>query len=241
MVRCGSAKPCVRNRPPQSLRCPRTTDPDKPTYNEICFPQEGRTDIITVAVTTHSKNGLIMNAFWLKMAGLALLAVGVIVLVTVLTGPKTETKPEPTEKTIYDQWQQDEERLSAAPQYRQPTAPQQRPQTSTSSHIVQPGNLRQSPQPGPPTEPPKPQFKKLSPEDEIQAQRLWEWVKNQRKMGRLPVLGYKQMVDTCREIIRKWPQSQYAFYAKRALADLPPRYRKMYNVTDEEIDLGNLK
>jgi hypothetical protein len=78
-------------------------------------------------------------------------------------------------------------------------------------------------------------------EDEIQAQRLWAWVMNQRKMGRLPVMGYGQMVKTCRDIIQRWPESEYAFYAKRALADLPEHYRKMYRITDEEIDLGNLK
>jgi len=90
-------------------------------------------------------------------------------------------------------------------------------------------------------EPPKPQFKQLSPEEEIEAQKLWVWVENQRKMGRLPVMGYGQMVKTCRDIIQRWPESKYAFFAKRALGDLPERYRKMYNITDEEIDLGNLK
>jgi hypothetical protein len=60
-------------------------------------------------------------------------------------------------------------------------------------------------------------------------------------MGRLPVMGYGQMVKSCRDIIQRWPDSKYAFFAKRALADLPERYRKQYNITDEEIDLGNLK
>jgi hypothetical protein len=92
-----------------------------------------------------------------------------------------------------------------------------------------------------PAEPPKPQFKELEMEDEIEAQKLWIWVENQRKMGRLPVMGYGQMVKGCRDIIKRWPESKYAFFAKRALADLPERYRKMYNITDEEIDLGNLK
>jgi hypothetical protein len=65
----------------------------------------------------------------------------------------------------------------------------------------------------------------------------------ERKMGRLPGirLGYKNMVDHCREIIRRWPDSKYAFNAKRLLADIPERYRKMYNITKEEIDLGSLK
>jgi outer membrane protein assembly factor BamD (BamD/ComL family) len=60
-------------------------------------------------------------------------------------------------------------------------------------------------------------------------------------MGRLPAITYKQMVDNCREIIRRWPGSEYAFYAKRALADLSDRYKKMYNITDEETDLGDFK
>jgi len=81
-------------------------------------------------------------------------------------------------------------------------------------------------------------FKKLSMEDEIQARQLWEWVVSQRKMARLPVVGYGQMVKTCRNIIRRWPESEYAFKAKRALADLPERYRKTYNITKEETDLS---
>lgn len=83
-------------------------------------------------------------------------------------------------------------------------------------------------------------FKKLSIEDEIQAQRLWEVVITQRKMARLPAMvGYKQMVHSCREIIRRWPESEYAFKAKRALADLPERFHKMYNITKKETDLSN--
>ncbi len=60
-------------------------------------------------------------------------------------------------------------------------------------------------------------------------------------MGRLPIMGYGQMVKTCRDIIQRWPESEYAFYAKRTLAELTQKYRKMYNITEKEIDLGNLK
>ncbi|GAH73201.1 unnamed protein product [marine sediment metagenome] len=64
---------------------------------------------------------------------------------------------------------------------------------------------------------------------------------SQRKMGRLPVLGYKKMVDACREIIERWPNSEYAFKAKRMLADIPARYRRQYGITEEEIDIGDWK
>ena len=163
-----------------------------------------------------------MNTFWLKIAGLAVLVVGVIILITVFTSG-TDSEPKEPQKTVYDQWEEDDKRLRAEPQYQEP------PPTTPSVQQTTP------------VAPPKPEFKKLSEIEDIQAQQLWEWVKSQRKMGRLPVMGYGQMVKTCRDIIRRWPESEYAFYAKRALADLPERYRKMYNITEEEIDLGNLK
>ncbi len=170
-----------------------------------------------------------MNTFWLKIAGVAVLVVGVIFLFSVLS-PGTDSEPKEPPKTVYDQWEEDEKKLSAEPQYKEP------PATSPS---VQPGT--KAVQQTTPVAPQKPEFKKLSEIEDFQAQQLWEWVKSQRKMGRLPIMGYGQMVKTCRDIIRRWPESEYAFYAKRALAGLPERYRKMYNITEEEIDLGNLK
>ena len=163
-----------------------------------------------------------MNTFWLKIAGIAILVVVIIVAISSFTG---EDKPKPPRKTIYDQWEEDEEKLTAEPQFKEPPEPQ-------------PTALNRTVEP---EEPPRPQFEKLSMEEDVEAQRLWQWILNQRKMGRLPIMGYKQMVDTCREIIRRWPGSEYEFYAKRALADLPERYKERYNITEEETDLGNLK
>ena len=55
-------------------------------------------------------------------------------------------------------------------------------------------------------------------------------------MGRLPAgMGYKQMVDNCREIIRRFPESEYDYKARRALADIPECFRNIYNVTPQEI------
>ena len=170
-----------------------------------------------------------MNTFWLKIMGLAILAVGIIILISVFTSG-TDSEPKEPQKTVYDQWEEDEKKLSAEPEYIAP------PDTNAPA---QQGT--QTAQQTAPVAPQKPVFKPLSEIEEIQAKQLWEWVKNQRKMGRLPVMGYGQMVKTCRDIIRRWPESEYAFYAKRALADLPEQYRKMYNITKEETDLGNLK
>ncbi len=165
-----------------------------------------------------------MDTFWLKIVGFAVLGIGAIVMIGLLASGTKEP-----EKTIYDQWEQDDKDLLAEPQFKEPPAP--------TSPVQQSRQVA----PAQPTEPPKPQFKELEMEDEIEAQKLWIWVENQRKMGRLPVMGYGQMVKGCRDIIQRWPESKYAFFAKRALADLPERYRKQYNITDEEIDLGNLK
>jgi len=175
-----------------------------------------------------------MNTFWLKIAGIAVVVVVVIILVGVFLPSKSEPAPalEPKPQTIYEQWERDDQRLQAKPRFKEQPAPQQTTPTSNQTPPMQP------PQP---VEQPQPKFKKLSFEEEVEAQKLWAWVLNQRKMGRLPVMGYGQMVKTCREIIRRWPDSEYAFKAKRALADLPERYHKMYNITPEEIDLGNLK
>lgn len=165
-----------------------------------------------------------MNTFWLKIAGVAVLVMGVIILITFFTSG-TDSEPKEPQKTVYDQWEEDDKRLRAEPQYKEPPATAPSVQQTT------------------PVAPPKPEFKKLNEIEEIQAQRLFEAAMTARKMGRLPgiKLGYKNMVDHCREIIRRWPESKYAFDAKRLLADIPERYHKMYNITKEEIDLGNLK
>lgn len=171
-----------------------------------------------------------MNTFWLKVAGIVVIVVVVIVVIGIFTGGD-ESKPR---KTVYDQWEEDENELTAEPRFREPTTPQRPARPTTQSRTVEPS-------PAEPIEPPKPQFKKLSPEKQMEAERLWQWALEQRKMGRLPGMSYKKMVDTCREIIHRWPESEYAFYAKRALADLSERYKEMYNITEEETDLGNFK
>jgi len=162
-----------------------------------------------------------MNTFQLKIAGFAIVVAGLIVLVKVFL--PSETEPEPKPKTFYDVVEEDDRRLRAEPRFRDQAA-QSQDQTR-------------------PVEPEKPQFKELDQIEKIQAEKLFNLALQERKMGRLPgvKLGFKKMVDHCREIIQRWPDSEYAFKAKRMLADIPPRYRKRYNITDEEIDLGDLK
>ncbi len=87
------------------------------------------------------------------------------------------------------------------------------------------------------TEVNEPQFVELTIEEEYQAQKLFENALAQRKMGRLPIMNYKPMIDLCRQIIDQFPGSEYAAKARRMLADIPEEYRKRYGVTDEEAGL----
>jgi len=169
-----------------------------------------------------------MNTFWLKIAGVVVAVVVVAALIGIFSSSEPPASPQPPSETpantIYEQWERDDERLRAPPEPIEP------PQTGSSAQAGTP------PQP---IEPRQAKFKKLSAEEDTQAQQKWEWVVTQRKMARLPGMSPKQMVDACREIIRRWPQSEYAFLAKRALADLPERYHTMYNITKEEVDVSS--
>ena len=157
-----------------------------------------------------------MDKFWLKIAGFAVVVLGLIILVKVFSPSETEPKPKP--KTVYDVWEQDDERLRAEPkvedikQAQQPLAAEPEPQ-------------------------PVPKFKELSEIEKVEAERLFEFAVQQRKIGRLPVTGFKPMVDACREIIQKFQGSEFDYKARRMLADIPQRYQERYKITEEEIDL----
>ena len=57
-------------------------------------------------------------------------------------------------------------------------------------------------------------------------------------MGRLPGVSYGAMVQYCREIIERYPGSEYAYKAKRMLADIPAEQRERFHITDDEINLN---
>jgi len=176
-----------------------------------------------------------MNTFWLKIIGAAIAVVLGVVLISMLTSNKTQ-EPEPPRKTFYDQAEEDKQRFLAEPKEVDSAVQDLTTESKTVAERI-----------GPITEPSKPPtqvklyFKELDEIDEIEAKRLLDVAVPGRSIGRLPMTGLNLMVDSCRQIIRRWPDSEYAFNAKRLLADIPERYHKMYNITKEEIDLGNLK
>ena len=182
-----------------------------------------------------------MNTFWLKIMGLAVLAVGVIILISVFTSGTDSQPPELKEpqKTFYDQAEEDKQRFLTAPQAQDsqsqiPTTEQAPPtENQTAAQRVQP--VRKPPKPAQPT---LLYFKELGEIDQIEASRLLNVAVPGRSIGRLPMTGSKLMVDSCRTIISRWPDSWFAYKAKVMLADLPERYQKRYKVTEEEKDVS---
>ncbi len=175
--------------------------------------------------------GIIVNTFWLKIAGLAVAVVGVIVGISVIRGGKMQTESEPPPKTFYDQAEEDKSRFLAEPQQVQEQKPVAHDRTP-----VEP--VQQPVKQDRPAEPTQLYFKPLSEIDTIEAERLLGVAVPGRSIGRLPMMGSKLMVDSCRQIIRRWPDSWYAYRAKQMLADMPPRDRKRYNITQEELDVS---
>jgi hypothetical protein len=177
-----------------------------------------------------------MNTLWLKIAAVA---VAVLVLVIVVGNFAGKDKPAPApaaapqsssgDKSVYDQFKEDDKRLNAAGQAStQPQAASQAqaapagPNQTVAQAPVQPVRI--------------PKFKSLREEQQARGEELWNMVLTSRKMGRLPGMTYGQMVQYCRQILRELPGSKYAFQAKNALADIPEHAQRSCNVTQQELD-----
>ncbi|HIJ51832.1 MAG TPA: hypothetical protein HPP66_01615 [Planctomycetes bacterium] len=171
-----------------------------------------------------------MNTFWLKIAGIVIVVLVAIIVINVVSN--SEPEPRPPQKTFRDQIEEDDRRLRADPQFKQP------PQTTTP---VQPGNQTRTVGPPKTGEPTKPKFRQLSEIENIDAEQLFNNAIQFRKIGRLPGPRYRVMVDACRQIIQRYPGSEWAWKAKRMLGDIPEHYRSRYHITKEEIDLGDFK
>lgn len=165
-----------------------------------------------------------MNTFWAKMAGFAVVVVALIILVKFLSPSETEPKPEP--KTFQDVAEQDKREFLTEPKSEE--SAERKPQLAE----------KQAPADKNMAEPIKIYCRELSEIDKIEAERLLNVAVPGRSIGRLPMTGFKLMVDNCRRIIQRWPDSWYAFRAKQMLAEMPQRFHKRYRVTEEELDLS---
>ena len=167
-----------------------------------------------------------MNTIWLKIALVFVFVLGAAVLVSVFLSGAPE--PEESQKTFYDQVEEDKEKFLAKPEALD---------TQDQSAAVKPEQTP-TPKPAEPSQPTVLYFKPLSEIEMMEAERLLSVAVPGRSISRLPMTGAKLMVDSCRQIIRRWPDSWCAYRAKQLLADLPEQDQKRYSVTKEELDVS---
>lgn len=184
-----------------------------------------------------------MNTFWLKIAAGAVGILIIVIVVGMFTSGDSDKQAQPaqSQKTFQEQVEEDKEKFLTEPQKVETQEQMEQVQPDEPEEISNTPAAEPVQPPPAQVEQPKPAtlyFKPLSEIDDIEAQRLLNVAVPGRSIGRLPMTGYQLMVPNCREIIKKWPDSWYAYRAKQLLADLPPRYQTQYNVTREEIDLS---
>ena len=171
-----------------------------------------------------------MNTFWLKIAGGAIAVLALIILINAFSSSEPEPQPIQEEKGFSQQVETDRKKFLTKPEAVNPT-PQntqnpQDPNRPVNTTVQTPTQ----------TEPVTLYFVELSEIDEIEAERLLNVAVPGRSIGRLPMTGFKLMVDNCRRTISRWPESWYAYRAKQMLADMPQRFWSRYKVTEEEVD-----
>jgi hypothetical protein len=187
-----------------------------------------------------------MNTFWLKIAALVIIIVAAIVLISVFSSSE---RPEPLQvptaaepvgkpaKNFYEQVDKDIEKFSSPP--KSPEQPEKKPAEEPVKQQAQEQNQPAGNKPvHPAAKPVQLYFKPLSEIDKVEAERLLNVAVSGRSLGRLPQTGFQLMVQTCRQIIGKWPDSWYAYNAKRMLIDMPVRFRERYKITQEELDIS---
>jgi len=181
-----------------------------------------------------------MNTFWLKFAGIVLGLFVVLIVAARFLSPDasttpTETSPEPESRDIYQQAQEDQERFSVPPAEAPVPEPEAVPSEPESAAAPVPAETEAALPPV--AQPTLIYVKPLDEIDSIQAQRLLNAAIPGRSMGRMRV-GFNLTVQNCRQIIRDYPDSVYAFQAKRILADIPERYRETYKLTEQLLDVS---
>ncbi len=180
-----------------------------------------------------------MNTFWIKIASGAIGILIIIVLVSMFmpsgnNEPASPLSPEPNlPTTFYGQAKQDQNELLTMPQEVVPESNQ------TPENVVEP--------PAPvavqpvPVEPPQTNeitiyAKKLSENEEILAQEQLDSAAPMFSIGRLPGPSFGPAIEAARRILNRWPESIYAYQAKKLLAKVPERYHAQYHITAEELD-----
>lgn len=188
-----------------------------------------------------------MGNIWAKIAaGTAVILVIIIGLsyIPADNQPAGQQQPrqedsENQQKSYYDVIEEDDKRLRAEPEPQQQEKTESQPDRQQCGQDETPEKPEDANQQSTEKEPAEQQqrreFVELNQAEKTQAQRLFENALQQRKMARLPGTSYGHMVDYCRQIIEKFPGSEYAWKARRMLGEVPERLRHRYDITEDEI------
>ena len=198
-----------------------------------------------------------MNSIWLKIAGVAVVAVVVIVVAGRFTSDKSastssapsESKQAEKPKTFYDMADRDKqfneapkpvETPSAQPiqEPPPPPAPAQEPAPAPAQAVARPpGMMYPSDLKGPA----KLYFVPMSEEDDIAAQQILPYATAGRSIGRLPMVRYGLMMKSIEQIEQRWPDSWYCFRAKQMMEEITQysdRYAQTYKITPQRLDIS---
>ena len=185
-----------------------------------------------------------MSSFWPKIITLGIIVAILVAVVKFLPETKKEKAPEPS---LSESFRHDDERLRAEPEPVEEVQPeaQEQPQEQPTEEPEQveesvPESILDAPAQPEQVEGEPRQFVLLSEIENIEAERLFEQAVTFRKTARVQT-GFKAMVDVCRQIIEKFPGTEWEFKAKRLLTEIPERYHERYKITEEELDLGGYK
>lgn len=92
---------------------------------------------------------------------------------------------------------------------------------------------------GPGDTPKQPQLRTLPMEEQVQAEKRITYARDLFvSAGKKRFLRPKRGIDMCREIMKDYPNTKYYVEAQRILREeVPERFRKQYNLTDEELGI----
>ena len=191
-----------------------------------------------------------MNTLWLKIASAAIGILILIVLVSMFipSGSK-EPVQQPAEPnlptTFYDQAKKDREDFTVPPEQTNPenqnvvSSLQSPAQSPNETGITTQPFIEVKPVPEQPTSNEVTIYvKPVSEMEKVEADREINYAVPMLSIGRLPATSYKPMIESIRRILNRWPDSIYAYQAKRMLAKVPERFQDQYHITPEELDIS---
>lgn len=198
-----------------------------------------------------------MSSIWLKIAGVAVVAVVVIVVLGRFGGDKPAPTPPEKDKTFYDMADRDKQ-FAEAPKPAEEATPEPTPQPPAQEAQAAPAEQPPAEAPAQPAQPEAAQapgadlpssitkpttlyFKPLDETEDVAAQQLLPWAATSRSIGRLPMMQYGPMVKACRDILQRWPESTYAFRAKQMLEEIYERHGAQYKITPQEMDISKFR